>query len=211
MRASLAAAAFSAAAAAFSAAANLAHLTSLDLFWGDSDALDEEFAPGSFVLSAARKQQQDDLGTALRSLAQLPTLRRLDLGGCLVLGPEFFEADASDTSIWPALTSLSVVMSATTPDGRWYFTGDPANAGETGSDHAESPAAFDSADPDASDYAPEFAWDRAVGRGAGLARRSTRPWPRSSSRAERGVSVFRAGAAAAAGRFEGLELDCDGL
>ena len=82
------------------------------------------------------------------------------------MGRQLFE-DRGPTATWPSLTDLQLHMSITTPDGRWYFTGDVWSAEmapddlEDGPD--ESAATFDSADSDTSDFALAHAWDKENG------------------------------------------------
>jgi hypothetical protein len=153
------------------AAVDIRLLTTLRIYWEDSDPFNHAFDPGSLV---DRASGRDGLSIALRRISQLPGLQRLSLSGCHIVGPQMFEdQDASadhGASTWPSLRVLEIEISITTPDGRWYFTGDPEKASsaeyavyEHEYDSDESAAAFDSADSDTPDYAPEHGWEREDG------------------------------------------------
>ena len=93
------------------------------------------------------------------------------------MGPQMFEDQDQDqealtddgASTWPSLTHLEIEMACTTPDGRWYFTSDVSYTEYATNEHwyeddsDESVAAFDSADSDTSDFAPEHRWERGDG------------------------------------------------
>lgn len=155
------------------AALNLPLLTSLSIYWDETDPFNEAFNLGSLVDPASGR---DDVSIALRRISQLPSLQRLSLLGCHTVSAQLFEDDHDDASTsncgastWPSLTHLALEMSVTTPDGRWYFTGDESNAEYAEEDVYdsdeldESPAAFDSADSDTSDYAPADNWAKEEG------------------------------------------------
>ncbi|KAK4041055.1 hypothetical protein C8A01DRAFT_34899 [Parachaetomium inaequale] len=149
------------------AAADIRLLTTLQISWEDRAPCNEASDPGSLVDGASSR---DDLSIALRRISQLPSLRSLKLTGSHTIGAQLFEdqnvSPDHGAPTWPSLTNLEIWASVTTPDGRWYFTGDPSSAefiDQQQDDSDESVAAFDSADADTSDFAPDFAWEREDG------------------------------------------------
>ena len=74
---------------------------------------------------------QDECGdvfsTGVRRLCGLPYLHTLWLCRNIVLSPEAFTADESTDAVFsPSLRIVYIEFSVTTPDGKWYFTGDPS-------------------------------------------------------------------------------------
>ena len=110
------------------ATADLRFLTTLKLHWEDADPHDELFRLASLV---DHESGRDELSAALRGLSRLPSLRSLELTGCHILGREMFQdPDPSATDPvpeWPALMYLTLRLSGTTPEGRWYFSGDASS------------------------------------------------------------------------------------
>jgi hypothetical protein len=140
--------------------ADLGLLTALEIHWQDADPYNEAFVPDSLVDPASGR---DPLSVAFRQLSRLPSLRDLELTGCHVLGSEMFEdpesSAANPAPMWPALTHLKLCMSATTPDGRWYFAGDAPSAEHDGSTDSPTSEPTHSDTSDA-DLAPGHAWVR---------------------------------------------------
>lgn len=141
-------------------------LTALEIRLADRDPENEHLDPGSFGQKA---DDADDLSLAVRRLCQLPTVRTLRLVDNWVLSPVALGKHASLADLHcPSLEDLYIDCARTTPGGRWMLSGDPeagvVDDSYCGSDaEEEEPAAFDSDDSDTSDYAPEFAWDKADG------------------------------------------------
>ena len=137
------------------------HLTALSVYLEDGDPLDERTDPGRFC----RDDEPDALSLGLRRILQLPTLAKVELTGFWALAPAVALGDPG--GFGPALQSITIEVAGTTPDGRWLSTGDDDavddDDDEDAMDSDTSQAAFDSADSDTSDIAPERAWDRANG------------------------------------------------
>jgi len=145
------------------ASVDMRQLTTLHIHCEDADPLNDGFDPTKLV---DHRSGRDDLSNAFRHLSQLPSLRRLRLTGCHIVGKQMFE-DRDPAATWPSLTDLQLHMSITTPDGRWYFTGDVWSAemapDDLEDDPDESAATFDSADSDMSDFAPAHTWEKENG------------------------------------------------
>ncbi len=113
-------------------ALSLACLTTLSLDIDVVEPLNHSFQPGS--LHDPSSPTTDSLCRALHRLAstQLVSLR---LGGPFIVSPALFTGTSSDDADddgkdWPTLRYLTIEASALTPDGKWYFTGDPSDTRE---------------------------------------------------------------------------------
>ncbi|KAK0716634.1 hypothetical protein B0T21DRAFT_375242 [Apiosordaria backusii] len=146
-------------------AGRLEGLTKVRIYWEDGDPWNQSFSPGSFV----KKGEKDKLSLALRKISQLPALRELDLKGHFCLGKELWEESSEEKeNVWPSLKFLRIDMGSTTPDGGWYYTGDPnseePNYDDEGrSDWEDSETEYDSDDSDAADTLPEYQWEKKDG------------------------------------------------
>lgn len=141
-------------------------LSIFEIRLADQDPENEHFDPGSFLSEA---DADDDLSLAVRRLCQLPMLRTLRLVDHWILSPAALGPHARLPKLHcPSLEHLYIDCARTTPGGHWMLWGDPeAGVIDDGyyasEEEEEEPAAFDSDDSDTSDYAPEFAWDKADG------------------------------------------------
>ncbi|PGH11429.1 hypothetical protein AJ80_07107 [Polytolypa hystricis UAMH7299] len=143
-------------------------LAFLDIYWEDSEPLNQTFPLGDLLEPGS---EIDLLSMGVRRISQLPKLQHLILRGCHILSSAAFSlsptGDKPDNSpLWPSLTTLRMELSATTPDGRWYFTGDPDSAEPTQErmeDLSESECDYNSSDSDKSHFCPDIAWEKLDG------------------------------------------------
>ncbi|KAI5866005.1 hypothetical protein GGS23DRAFT_364140 [Durotheca rogersii] len=146
---------------------DFSRLETLAIYHEDSDPLNHNWEPESLLDAGNR----DALSRAINRVLRLPSIRKVKLTGTWILSPEVFavDDDDGDESPFRALEDLELGVSAMTPAGGWYFTGDRASApasserDESDSEAEHSRAAFDSQDSEASDFLPEFEWARLDG------------------------------------------------
>lgn len=105
----------------------------------------------------------DDLSIALQRVAQLLTIKILNLTGSLILSKAFFNTTTSGSvqAEWPLLEILNLQLSTMTPSGGWYYTGDPDPTepnDERSYDSKDEEEVIDSADSETEDYPAVWEW-----------------------------------------------------
>lgn len=149
-------------------------LRDLELYWEDAECDDHSYDTAS-LLNA--ETGIDELSVALRTVAQLPSLQKLQLTGRFIVAPEIFQPINSDSdslsSKFPSLGVIKLHLSAMTPSGDWYYTGDPDSieaSDERMYDSEEEEEVVDSADSETEDYPAVWDWQKLNGQ------RPSHPW-----------------------------------
>lgn len=128
------------------------------VFCTEYEAMNERYTLDDFT----DENGDDSVSLGVRRLLNLPTLQTLHLNEAIALSPAAFTDIHS-----PSLKNVEISLSAVTPDGNWYFTGDPENPGyeesDRGSEYDGSERGFDSDNSSQSDDCPEYAWLRESG------------------------------------------------
>lgn len=132
-------------------------LRTCKIFCTEYEVMNERYTLEDFT----DENGDDSVSLGVRRLLNLPTLQALLLNEAIALSPAAF-TDIHSSS----LKKLEIYLSAITPDGNWYFTGDPDNPcyeSDRESEYDSSERGFDSDNSSESDHCPEYAWLRASG------------------------------------------------
>ncbi|EFR01628.1 hypothetical protein MGYG_04631 [Nannizzia gypsea CBS 118893] len=105
-------------------ALSFSSLKSLCIYYEYPEPYNHHFLPGN--LHEPRTSPVDSLNIALHKLSQIAPLTILKLTGGWVVSPElFWPIESESTPFWPTLEYLEIEPSIVTPDGKYYYTGDP--------------------------------------------------------------------------------------
>ncbi len=106
-------------------------LRTLHLHYGSSEPSNHSFSPGDL---RSPNKTVDVLSIALHNLASSPdsVLKELYLSGPFILSPHFFwpghDEESTNEKPFPStLRRVTIEFSVITPEGTWYYTGDPAS------------------------------------------------------------------------------------
>ncbi|KAK2809068.1 hypothetical protein FQN50_004121 [Emmonsiellopsis sp. PD_5] len=115
-------------------------LQAATLSWNHYSVMDESqdhlpsILPDNSDSDSSSNSSIDPLNAALQSLCQRGSFQKLSLKSH-VISPELFSPPTTTTTdpaltapFWPSLSSISVSILPTAPDGKWYFTYDPSLA-----------------------------------------------------------------------------------